>query len=347
MMKLSVITPVYNVEKYLSKCLDSILAQGIPTEEFEIIIVNDGSTDSSLKIAEKYQSLHTNIVVLSQENQGISVARNAGMDIAKGDYVYYIDPDDFLLRNSLNHLLDLAYEYDADMVTFKTSSIREGVNDDFTDVEYNFDSCSVQCTSGLEADEKGLYPLLLNAWFYIMKRQFILSTGLRYIPEMRNSEDTPFSLSVALNAQRVVITNANIHRYLERSDSIRQGKSNEKNFKKIEYDIKNVLYQNEINRQWKLRRSEYGYKRTQSFQFILILFSIVRMLRINLSTKYIKQRLELLKDNDLYPIGEISPEYGYRSVKFKMLRWCCNQKWLVLMASRLFGVKKRYEGCSI
>lgn len=346
-MKLSIIAPVYNVEKYLSKCLDSLFSQGLDPEDFEIIVVNDGSTDSSLEIAREYEAAHDNIVVLSQENQGISVARNAGMDTARGDYIYFIDSDDFLLKNSLCHLLELAYRHDADMVTFKSSVLREGVNDSFTDEQCDFSACSPQCMSGLEADEKGLFPLLMSAWFYLVKRSFLSSLGLRYIPEMKNSEDTPFTLSVALNAQRVVISGANVHRYLERSDSIRQDKSKAKNFKKIEYDIKCACHTNDVNERWKGVRSEKGYRRTRSFLYILILFAIMRMLRLNLPPKYIKQKVELLRQNGLYPLGSVAPELGYRGMKFKLMKWFCNQRWLLLTTSQLLGVRKRYEGCSL
>lgn len=346
-MKLSVVTPVYNVEKYLGKCLDSLLSQGLSPGEYEIIVVNDGSTDSSLQIAEHYRSVHDNIIVLSQANQGISVARNAGLEIARGDYVYFIDPDDFLLKNSLGRLVELAYRHDADMVTFKSRVLREGANDSLTDEECDFGACTPRCMSGLEADAEGLFPLLLSAWFYLVKREFLNAIGLRYIPEMKNSEDTPFTLTVVLNARRVVVAGASVHRYLERSDSIRQDKSKAKNFKKIEYDIKCACYTSEVNNRWKGVRSEAGYKRTQSFLYILVLFAIVRMLRLNLPPSYIKQKIETVKRYGLYPLGEVVPEFGYGGMKFNLLRWFCNRRWLLLTASRLLGVTKRYEGGDI
>ncbi len=346
-MKLSVIIPVYNVENYLAGCLDSLLSQGLAIDDYEMIIVNDGSKDSSLLIAERYKSENENIRIISQENQGISIARNAGLEVAKGDYVYFIDPDDFLLKNSLSYILNLAYKYKADMVTFKSTTVKEDVNDKSNDETCDFKNCTIQCTSGLEADKRSLFPLVLSAWFYLVRRSFLLQTDLRFIPEMKNSEDTPFTLSVMLNARTVVITDANIHRYLERPDSIRKDRSKEKSFKMIEYDIKATHHLNLINQRWRIARSEAGYKRTQSMMYIMILFAILRMLRINVPTKYIKQKIDLLKKNDLYVLGEITPEFGYGGLKFNFLKWFCNHKWLVVLASCLLFVKKRYEGCSL
>ena len=94
-MKLSIIVPVYNVEKYIEKCLNSLCN---PEIEKEIIIVNDGSTDSSLKIVEEFKKNHDkeNIIIISQENKGLSEARNTGLRKAKGEYVSFIDSDDFV-----------------------------------------------------------------------------------------------------------------------------------------------------------------------------------------------------------------------------------------------------------
>ena len=94
-MKLSIIVPVYNVEKYIEKCLNSLC--NLETEN-EIIIVNDGSTDSSLKIVEEFKKNHDNenIIIISQENKGLSEARNTGLRKAKGEYVSFIDSDDFV-----------------------------------------------------------------------------------------------------------------------------------------------------------------------------------------------------------------------------------------------------------
>ena len=89
MVKVSVIVPVYNVEKYLEECLESIIDQSL--RDIEIVCVNDGSTDGSLSILEEYAKLDDRIKIISQENQGLAAARNTGLDNISGDYVYFID----------------------------------------------------------------------------------------------------------------------------------------------------------------------------------------------------------------------------------------------------------------
>lgn len=96
MVKLSIIIPVYNVELYIEKCLQSCLSQDIPYDEYEIIVVNDGSPDGSLAIAESIAKTTTNMTIISQKNGGLSAARNTGMSVAKGEYIWFVDSDDWI-----------------------------------------------------------------------------------------------------------------------------------------------------------------------------------------------------------------------------------------------------------
>lgn len=95
---LSIIVPIYNAEKYIEECLNSCLAQDIDSSDYEIVCVNDGSEDNSLDILKKYEKSH-NIVVVDQKNAGVSSARNKGLLSAKGDFVWFVDSDDFIRQN--------------------------------------------------------------------------------------------------------------------------------------------------------------------------------------------------------------------------------------------------------
>ena len=105
---LSIIIPLYNCEKYIKHCLDSILAQGLNKSDFEIIIVDDGSVDNSYSIASAYATDHDNIIVVRQENQGVACTRNNALQMAKGNYVTFVDADDMLVGGSLAKLLRIA-----------------------------------------------------------------------------------------------------------------------------------------------------------------------------------------------------------------------------------------------
>lgn len=113
MPEISVVVPIYNVERYLSQCVDSILQQTFV--DFELILVDDGSTDNSFDICKKYERLDSRIKIVHQENEGLSSARNAGIDIASGRYIMFVDSDDFLLPGMIDELHSICTKYKADI----------------------------------------------------------------------------------------------------------------------------------------------------------------------------------------------------------------------------------------
>lgn len=116
MMKLlSVIVPIYNVEEYVERCINSLLNQDLSREVYEIICVNDGSPDGSRERVIKLQKEYRNIILIDQENQGVSVARNKGAEAATGKYILFVDPDDYIVENSLNNILAEAVRNEAEM----------------------------------------------------------------------------------------------------------------------------------------------------------------------------------------------------------------------------------------
>jgi glycosyltransferase involved in cell wall biosynthesis len=115
MVKLSVIIPYYNGEKWIAKCLDSLLHQDLGEDEYEIIVVDDGSTKSS-EVLKNYVQSHQNIHYILQENKGVSAARNKGLSIAEGEFIFFCDCDDFITEDVLGRLYDIAKSNDVDLL---------------------------------------------------------------------------------------------------------------------------------------------------------------------------------------------------------------------------------------
>lgn len=123
MPKLSVIVPIYNVEKFLPECIESAVNQPFESEnDFEVILVNDGSPDNCLSICREYEKKHGNVRVVNQANAGVSAARNAGLDLATGEYVCFLDGDDCFLPGALPPLVSAAEAHDVDMLSFSACS---------------------------------------------------------------------------------------------------------------------------------------------------------------------------------------------------------------------------------
>jgi glycosyltransferase involved in cell wall biosynthesis len=118
MKRLSIIVPIYNVENYVERCLRSLEDQNIPKDSYEIICINDGSPDKCREIIVGLQTEYNNIILIDQENQGVSCARNNGIKNASGKYLLFIDPDDYVDRDCLDGILNTADEYDAQVLLF-------------------------------------------------------------------------------------------------------------------------------------------------------------------------------------------------------------------------------------
>ena len=201
-MKLSIIIPVCNVEKYIGPCLESIYRQGLSDGDFEVIVVNDGSTDNSMKVVEDIRLHHHNIQIIHQDHAGPSVCRNEGMEMAKGDYVLFVDSDDLLMDNGLTVLLKKALDTSADMVVADFMRLND---DEITSV---YDS---QVTDSQVVDKTGLdyyvedYDPGLGSfiWRILYKRAFLNENHIRLEPSVYY-EDIPFLQECYLKAQRVI-----------------------------------------------------------------------------------------------------------------------------------------------
>ena len=201
-MELSIIIPVCNVEQYIRPCLESIYRQDLNDDVFEIIVVNDGSTDKSMEVVKDIMGCHHNIHIINQDNAGPSVSRNAGMEIATGEYVLFVDSDDLLMDNGLPTLMQKAYETSADMIV--PDYIR--MNDNEITSQYN-----ARLTDSLIVDKSG-YDYYVDdydpsvgsfIWRILYKRSFLNENNIRLFPGVYY-EDIPFLQECFLKARRVI-----------------------------------------------------------------------------------------------------------------------------------------------
>lgn len=238
MIKISLIIPTYNVEKYLEKCILSCINQDLPSDEYEIIIVNDGSTDTSLEIATRLAEEYHNIQIISQENKGLSGARNTGLLAAQGTYVWFIDSDDWIDTNCLSEMLSQAFSCDLDVLMFDLKfTYEDGTVKKKTTVQSSQRSQS-KIYSGLEFLNK-LYGLQTYAWLFIIKRDFLIDNNLSFA-EGIYYEDMDFSPRMLLQAKKIKYLPRNIYNYFQRPGSI----LNSYNPKKL-YDLCVILKKTE------------------------------------------------------------------------------------------------------
>ena len=198
-MDLSIIVPVYNVENYIRPCIESIFKQGLDDASFEVIIVNDGSTDRSMEMITDIIKAHSNITVINQENQSLSVARNNGISVAKGEYILMPDSDDMLVENSLPPLLQKALETKVDLVVADFLNIEDEDMPHFSGVVQK--EFSVQQKSGQQLFLEDLNPRQCYVWRTLYRRAFLYENHISFIRGI-NLQDVPFTHKCYLNAHR-------------------------------------------------------------------------------------------------------------------------------------------------
>lgn len=214
MKKISVVIPAYNCEKYIGRCINSLINQH--GAELEIIVVNDGSTDGTLKELEQFKDL---ITVKSIENSGASAARNVGLECANGDFLMFVDSDDYLCENAIERLVGVQAENDADIVRFRY----EYVYSDGSKLV----PLSQLCENSYITKEdfpRLVYPLFLKGIYLnsvcmsLFKRKIV--EGMRFRTDMSTAEDAVFSLGAFTKAQSVQVVSDIIYKYYQSNEGL-------------------------------------------------------------------------------------------------------------------------------
>lgn len=180
----SIIVPVYNASEFLENCLKSILSQTF--KDFEVICINDGSTDNSLEILEKYAKKDNRIKIFSQNNLGVSAARNLGIDVAKGEYILFCDADDKYKTNLCSVVSSTIHRDNSDIIAFGHENYIDGFLDD---VDFKYIS-KIKKKNKL----KDWLSLQVFIWEKAFKREFLLKNNIRFPVGIKNAEDLIFCL---------------------------------------------------------------------------------------------------------------------------------------------------------
>lgn len=215
-MTISTIIPVYNVEQYLRDCLNSVVAQTYP--DYEVICVNDGSTDGSMDILEEYQKKHPQITIITQQNKGLSAARNAGIKVAKGDYLFFLDSDDWIEPTTLETLAEK--QNGDDLVCFNGRRV-------FEDGKTEEPDSGIEETKLTGWEYYNKYALVSRKFHFVCsvlrlyRREYMLENNL-FFEEGIYHEDNLFTPLVCYYAQSVKVIPDCLYVYRIRKGSITQ-----------------------------------------------------------------------------------------------------------------------------
>lgn len=315
-MKLSVVIPCYNMEKYLADCLDSLFRQNLSPTDFEVILVNDGSEDNTLQIATQYAQEFSNIKIIDKKNGGVGAARNSGLDLATGVFVYFLDPDDFIADDSLAILLQVIEENQLDILTFNTQEFRVLTSQQLT----SYDSAKIftpkNVTDGLGYIAQRKYRN--EVWWYIINRNFLIKSGYRFV-EHRWLEDAIITVQLFCIVNRIAHIDLDVHWHRIIPTSAMINKSPE-HYNRIINDIANVAYEyHKIIHSIPKTHEQYdaAVNRLKTRQQSFVFFLLVRFMKSNMPVSKIPEMLNDFEQIGAYPLRNfLGPDYHGFSYSF-------------------------------
>ena len=293
-MKLSIIVPVFNVEAYLQKCVDSLLNQDIPASLYEIILVDDGSTDRSGALCDTLAAGHGNIRVIHQRNRGLSGARNAAIAATAGQYVLFVDSDDFLEPNVLGELVRQVEDKDLDILRFNYQNVNDAgaVFEPNKYVKPFVDFSGEVCDGVTFLNERLGYACY--ACQFMVKTSLLKKEGNGF-KEGIYYEDVEWTPRILLQADRVASTDKVVYNYLFRTDSIARNTDVEKKRKALGDKLSILAWFEGLRKQVRDNR----WFRGMTAQVVLSVLDLVGRYFYPERKKYLKA----LKDQVAFPLS--------------------------------------------
>ena len=241
-IKVSVIVPVYNVEQYIERCMNSLLNQSL--KEIEIILVDDGSPDGCPQICEEYAEKYENVIVIHKKNAGLGLARNTGLEVAKGEYVAFVDSDDYVETQMYEKLYDIAKENEADIVisggyfsegSYKNTQITRDTGEEKVFVAEEARLLSLKMTGALP-DYPLDYEYAMCVWKGIYNRKLISTHGICFVSERELiSEDLIFHYDIFEYANKVVVTPECFYHYCLNDSSLTKAYQKERFYRNVDF----------------------------------------------------------------------------------------------------------------
>ena len=304
LIKISVIVPVYNTQNYLKECIDSVLNQSF--KDFELICINDGSTDNSLNILKDYEIKDARVKVISQENRGLGASRNLGLKLAQGEYVLFLDSDDYLSLDALEKLHHHAYVNDLDLVLFKIMNFnyktRKESHTEYFDMKFLKEIVGDEIFNWTRVKNR-IFDISVTATSKLFKRDLISDVEF---PEGLLFEDNLFFTKVIFNAKSIYFYDEYFYYRRIRPDSITNSYHSKFSDCIIIYD-RIIEYVKSINKYYEFSNQIFDKKCFDFFhRFKLVHEEYKEDFFEKIKANFLKSKEELEKDGTLKICSERS-----------------------------------------
>ena len=308
---LSYIIPLYNTEAYIVRCLRSIIAQGLPESGYEVIVVDDGSTDGGRELVDALAAEHPQVRLLSQTNAGVSEARNKALDAARGRFVQFVDSDDYLAEGMMQSLLQRAIDESLDVLVFNYNCVDADGNDRPHDRDDNYPSTAAM--TGVDYLEH--HSMTPYVWRFLVRRDYLNQGNWRFDTSLIVCEDGALIARFLLNAPRVAHDGSAPYNYASRGDSAMHNPDPEHLKQRIFSQVDAAISIDEVIKHYE---SQTGLKAPASVagvRNVYLYFSLTKAMTCGL----VEEVVARMRRSGLYPFPCVGPEANYYGMKWKVI----------------------------
>ena len=308
---LSYIIPLYNTEAYIVRCLRSIIAQDLPEGGYEVIVVDDGSTDGGRELVEALAAEHPQVRLLSQTNAGVSAARNKALDAARGRFVQFVDSDDYLAEGMMQSLLQRAIDESLDVLVFNYNCVDADGNDLPHDRDDNYPSTAAM--TGVDYLEH--HSMTPYVWRFLVRRDYLNQGNWRFDTSLIVCEDGALIARFLLNAPRVAHDGSAPYNYASRGDSAMHNPDPEHLKQRIFSQVDAAVSIDEVIKHYEARTGLKAPASVAGVRNVYLYFSLTKAMTCGL----VEEVVARMRRSGLYPFPCVGPEANYYGMKWKVI----------------------------
>lgn len=308
---LSYIIPLYNTEAYIVRCLRSIIAQDLPEGGYEVIVVDDGSTDGGRELVEALAAEHPQVRLLSQTNAGVSAARNKALDAARGRFVQFVDSDDYLAEGMMQSLLQRAIDESLDVLVFNYNCVDADGNDRPHDRDDNY--LSTAAMTGVDYLEH--HSMTPYVWRFLVRRDYLNQGNWRFDTSLIVCEDGALIARFLLNAPRVAHDGSAPYNYASRGDSAMHNPDPEHLKQRIFSQVDAAISIDEVIKHYEAQTGLKAPASVAGVRNVYLYFSLTKAMTYGL----VEEVVARMRRSGLYPFPCVGPEANYYGMKWKVI----------------------------
>lgn len=308
---LTYIIPVYNTERYVLRCLQSIVNQQLWPDDYEVLVVDDGSTDGSRAVVEAFAAEHRQVKLLTQQNAGVSAARNLAMDNARGRYLMFVDSDDRLGDDVIHRVVQRAIDDDLDVLSFNYECEDAQGNVLPHSREDNYATTPV--ATGY--DFLKAHSMTPYVWRFLLRREYLQQGGWRFDPSLIVCEDGALIARFLLNAPRMAHEDTIAYCYVNRSDSAMHNPDKEHLRRRVFSQVDAAASINATARQFEATAGHPAPASVDGVRNVYLYFSMTKALTCGM----VDEVLDRISKAGLYPFPCVGPEADYHGAKWKII----------------------------